>query len=71
MKKNNKIKCDVKSCEYNNAHKNICNLNTIKISCICNNESCIDSKETICQSFERTSSPITDNEYEVTSEINK
>lgn len=71
MKTNNKIKCDVKSCNYNNTDKNICNLNTIKISCTCDNESCTDQIETICQSFEKTYSPITDNEYEVTSEINE
>ena len=65
MKNLNKIKCDVKTCNYNNNFKNICNLDSINISCTCNNNSCSDYKETICNSFETTNSPINDNEYEI------
>jgi len=66
----NKIKCDVKTCNYNNSNKNRCNLNSIKITSI-NNKDCTNQLETICQSFEKTSSPINDNVYEITSETEK
>ena len=71
MKNKNNIKCDVKSCNYNNSNKNICNLNSIKITSTNNDDSCINQSETICQSFENTFSPINDNVYEVTSETEK
>ena len=70
MKNKNNIKCDVKSCNYNNHNKDICNLNSIK-STSTNNNTCLNQSETICQSFENTFSPINDNIYEVTSEIEK
>lgn len=68
-KKENKIKCDVDSCTYNNTDDKCCELDSIKISCTCKNDECECCEETICQSFESTGSNITDNEYEVVSEI--
>ncbi len=67
-KSNNKIKCDVNTCTYNNKDNKCCELDSIKISCTCNNDNCDCCEETICQSFESTGSNITDNEYEVNSE---
>ncbi len=69
MEDNDKIICDVDSCNYNNSEKGTCSLKTIKVSCTCNKNDCQTSKETICQSFENTGSPITDSVYEVTSEM--
>ncbi len=63
-----KIMCDVDSCNYNNNDNGTCSLKSIKVSCTCDNKTCNSSKETICQSFENTGSPLTDNVYEVTSE---
>jgi len=48
-KKNQKIKCEVDSCKYNDSCKN-CSLDEIKVSCNCGNPNCKD--ETICDSFE-------------------
>lgn len=51
MKKNQKIKCDVDSCCYNDIDHSLCNLQEIKVcSCNCNDVSC--KSETICDSFE-------------------
>ncbi len=66
---NDKIMCNVESCNYNNKEEGTCCLKTIQVSCTCNNKQCLSSKETVCQSFENTGSPITDNVYEVTSEL--
>lgn len=63
-----KIKCDVDSCEHNNTDDKCCELDSIKISCTCNNDECECLEETVCQSFKTTGSNITDNEYEVDSE---
>ena len=49
---NNNIKCDVKSCKFQNIEEGMCKLNQIKISCTCNNEDCESNEETICESFE-------------------
>ena len=57
MKKNNtgnktanqKIKCDVNSCTYNNTESKECGLNEIKVSCDCNEVQ--NKSETICDSF--------------------
>lgn len=68
-KLNNKIKCNVNSCEHNNTDNKHCELENISISCICNENECHDCNETICESFEETGSNITNNEYEVDSEI--
>ena len=68
-KSNSNIKCDVASCNYNNCKEGTCSLEEIKVSCSCDNDECLDCGETICQSFETTSSNINDNEYEVQSEM--
>ena len=70
MKNSNKINCDVENCNYNNSKKNICNLNSIKITSTSNNNLSLDKSETLCKSFENSYSPINDNIYEVTSETN-
>lgn len=69
VKSNSNIKCDVASCENNNCEEGTCQLEEVCISCSCDNDKCHDTGETICQSFVETKSNITDNEYEVTSEI--
>ncbi len=48
--KNNSIKCDVESCEYNDSNENCCTLKEIKVSCNCEPD-CARKKETICDSF--------------------
>lgn len=65
---NKNIKCDVDTCKHNNKNEECCELESVKISCTCNNDECECTEETVCQSFENTASPITDNEYEVDSE---
>lgn len=54
MSKNKKqtIKCDVESCKYNNTDDKLCDLDEIKVSCICDNDDCRSNDETICDSFE-------------------
>ena len=52
MDKNQKIKCDVASCTFNNYEKNLCELNEIKV-CACSN--CNTGKaedESMCGSYE-------------------
>lgn len=68
-KKNKNIKCDVDTCKHNNKDNECCKLESISISCTCKNDECDCTESTICQSFENTSSPITDNEYEVKENI--
>ncbi len=52
MKKNDqKIKCDVETCKYNNCQKNCCTLEEILVSCDCDDPSC--QRDTICGSFEK------------------
>ena len=67
-KSNSSIKCDVDSCKYNNCEEGTCELESISVSCLCDDDDCCDCEDTICQSFETTKSNITDNEYEVSSE---
>ena len=50
--KNQKIKCDVENCKFNNAEKCECNLEEIEVSCECDGCDCHKTKETICSSFE-------------------
>lgn len=82
MKKNNnessncneKIRCDVESCKYNNNEENYCELDSIQVSCTCDECECDDCNETICASFEcdeEKCGNITDNEYEVQSELDE
>lgn len=70
-KSNSNIKCDVVSCENNNCEEGTCQLEEVCISCCCDNDDCHDTGDTICQSFKETGANITDNEYEVTSEIDE
>ena len=62
------IKCNVNTCVHNNTDDNYCELDSISVSCACDNDECCDCSETICESFEKTGSNITDDEYEVDSE---
>lgn len=49
--KNQKIKCNVTNCEYNNDANYLCKLDEINVSCTCNQCDCKKKKETICDSF--------------------
>ena len=69
-KKKNKIKCDVSNCIYHNDPENDCSLDRVKISSMGRGDLCNNSSSTLCQSFEKSSGVITDNEYEITCEIN-
>lgn len=72
IKKNfNKISCDVANCTYNNSEDGECCLDNVCISCQCDGENCTHTSSTICQSFESSGGIINDNEYEVTSEMQK
>ena len=46
-----KIKCNVDTCEYNNKKNTCCELESVAISCTCNNNKCACKEETICSSF--------------------
>ncbi len=48
----NKIKCNVKACDHND--KDCCELDSVKISCTCDKNECESTDETICESFENT-----------------
>lgn len=65
MAKKQKIKCDVESCRHQNTDENTCELDEIKVSCICDNEECECSDETVCESFESTEENIDDSDIEV------
>lgn len=56
MSKNNKtnssIKCDVDSCKYNNCEEGYCELDEIKVGCVCDSEDCRECEETVCESFD-------------------
>lgn len=67
--KNKNIRCDVDSCKFNNCVDNYCELNSISVSCTCDNDKCENCEETVCASFENKGGPITDNVYEVQAEI--
>ena len=68
-KKKNKIKCDVTNCIYNNLEEGDCSLDKVKITSKDRGDQCSNSSSTLCQSFEKSSGIITDNEYEITSEL--
>ena len=70
VKSNTSINCDVVSCEHNNCEEGTCQLEKVDIGCSSDNDKCMDSCDTVCQSFKSTASNITDNEYEVLSEVN-
>jgi len=66
MKKETKVKCEVKNCKHNEEKQ--CDLDELDISCTCDNENCEDKKETICKSFEKEENDdedATELEYEV------
>ncbi|MCI8347342.1 MAG: DUF1540 domain-containing protein [Bacilli bacterium] len=53
MGKNKKgnIKCDVESCKHNNCDEGVCELDSIKVSCTCDNNECECPENTVCDSF--------------------
>ncbi|MBQ6135494.1 MAG: DUF1540 domain-containing protein [Bacilli bacterium] len=67
-KKKIKVKCDVIECIYHDEEEGDCTLQKIKISHE-NRGKNDNSSSTLCQSFEKSSGILTDNEYEVCSEI--
>lgn len=71
MTKKNKICCDVSNCCYNDRKEGECVLDKVSISCQCAGDCCTNTSSTICQSFTSSGGIITDNEYEVTSELEK
>lgn len=51
MKSNDqKIKCNVESCKFQDC--NCCTLNEIEVGCSCSNDKATKNKETLCKSFE-------------------
>lgn len=56
MKKNKKgngnISCDVETCKHNNCEDGMCELESIQVTCTCNNDECECTESTICDSFE-------------------
>lgn len=67
----NRITCDVSNCDYNNSEEGECILDNVCISCQCDGDKCSKTSSTICQSFASSGGIITDNEYEVDSELEK
>ena len=61
------IKCDVSNCKYEK--EGDCTLKKVIISYSGSLENCNDTSSTLCQSFVSSGGIITDNEYEVQSEI--
>lgn len=62
-----KPNCRVLSCKYEKEGKCICP--NLLIDCRGSIDDCHDASSTLCQSFESSGGIITDNEYEVKSEI--
>ena len=52
--KNQKIKCNVNSCDFNDINCDECTLKQIKVSCSCNNHNVHEKSETICSSFKNS-----------------
>ncbi len=52
MDKKSKIKCEVNSCKHQNTDKQECELDEIKVSCVCDNDDCSCTEETVCDSFD-------------------
>lgn len=52
--KNQKIKCNVNSCYFNDVSCEECTLKQIKVSCNCNNHNVHEKSETICSSFKNS-----------------
>lgn len=56
MEKEQKIKCDVKSCRYNDQKDEMCDLTEIKVGCEPagnNAESANETSDTVCKSFKK------------------
>lgn len=55
-KQNQKINCNVTSCEYNDCNCNECTLKAINVSCDgdCSKNDVTKKSETICSSFKKT-----------------
>lgn len=47
---NQKIKCNVEACKFQDCH--CCTLNEIEVGCSCNSEDATQKMETLCKSFE-------------------
>lgn len=56
MKKNQKINCNVESCEFNDCQCHECTLKSIEVSCDCGcqKEDVTEKSETICSSFKKS-----------------
>jgi len=54
MTKNQKIKCIVESCDYNDCNCKECTLKEIEVSCECNKDNVMKKSETICKSFKNS-----------------
>ena len=56
MKKNKEgngnISCDVETCKHNNCEDGMCELESIQVTCTCNNDECECTESTVCDSFE-------------------
>jgi len=52
--KNQKIKCNVHSCDFNDYNCEECKLKQIEVSCECNNNNVHAKSETICKSFKNS-----------------
>lgn len=50
-KNDQKIKCHVESCKYQDCCDHCCTLKEIEVSCTCGANDATDKKETICKSF--------------------
>ena len=52
MDKKSKIKCNVESCKHQDSDKCECKLDEIQVSCVCDNDDCTCSVDTVCDSFD-------------------
>lgn len=48
---NKNIRCNVKSCEFNNCNSELCSLETIEVKACLNNQSGLASDESMCGSY--------------------
>lgn len=55
MNKNQKIKCEVESCKFQDKKMNCCNLEEIEVGCNRGNTEARDVDATICKSFQYNS----------------
>lgn len=52
MDKNQRIKCEVQSCKFQDKTNNYCDLSEIEVGCDCNKKEAKNIGATICKSFE-------------------